>query len=75
MAQTAKTYPGENWLSITQLRTKLGGRSRASVYRDVAAGRLPRPTKLGQLNLWREADIDAVMTANERGPLADWSRD
>jgi prophage regulatory protein len=75
MIQTARTFPGEVWLSLRQLRAKLGDRSRASIYRDVAAGRLPRPTKLGQSNLWLESEVDAALTVNARGPLADWPRD
>lgn len=50
------------YLSLTQLSAKLGGRSRTSIYRDVDAGRLPRPVKLGSRLYWREAEIDSLMS-------------
>jgi predicted DNA-binding transcriptional regulator AlpA len=46
------------YVTLRQLREKLGGRSRSAVYADVAAGRLPRPVKLGGKLSWPEADID-----------------
>jgi len=46
-------------LDFSRLCQALGGRSRSSVYRDVAAGRLPAPIKLGNRLYWREADIEA----------------
>jgi prophage regulatory protein len=46
-------------LDFSRLCQALGGRSRSSVYRDVAAGRLPAPVKLGGRLYWREADIEA----------------
>jgi prophage regulatory protein len=46
-------------LDFPRLCQALGGRSRSSVYRDVAAGRLPAPVKLGGRLYWREADIEA----------------
>ena len=46
------------YLNMSQLRAKLGNRSRASIYRDVAAGRLPRPRKLGATLLWDEPKVD-----------------
>jgi predicted DNA-binding transcriptional regulator AlpA len=47
------------YLSFRQLREKLGGRSRSSVYVDLAAGRLPQPVKLGGKLYWPEEAIDA----------------
>lgn len=35
------------YLNFSQLRAKLGGRARSSIYLDMAAGRLPAPIKLG----------------------------
>ena len=46
------------YLRINDLREKLGGRARASIYRDVELGRLPRPFKLGSSIYWVESDID-----------------
>jgi len=48
------------YLNTTQLSEKLGDRSRASIYVDMAAGRLPKPFKIGARNYWRESDIDAL---------------
>lgn len=46
------------YLNFSQLRAKLGGRARSSIYLDMAAGRLPAPIKLGGRLYWCEADID-----------------
>ena len=50
----------ERYLTMKQLSEKLGGRSRASIYVDIAAGRIPKPFKIGSRNLFRESDIDAL---------------
>jgi len=50
----------ERFLTTKQLSKKLGGRSRASLYVDMAEGRLPKPFKIGARNYWRESDIDAL---------------
>ena len=50
-------------ISFDQARSKLGGRSRSSFYRDIEAGRLPRPIKFGSRLYWNEADIDATLQA------------
>lgn len=34
------------YLTFNELRQKLGGRGRTTIYRDIAAGRLPQPIKL-----------------------------
>jgi predicted DNA-binding transcriptional regulator AlpA len=40
----------------------LASRSRASVYRDVAAGRLSRPVRVGLQSVrWRVADVRAYL--------------
>ena len=44
------------------------GRSRASVYADIAAGLLPRPVKIGQRAVaWPSHEIDAVINALTAG--------
>ena len=48
-------------LTFTELRTILGGRGRTTIYRDVAAGLLPKPIKLGSRVYWREDDIVAAL--------------
>jgi len=47
------------YLTFTELRAKIGGRSRSAIYLDLAAGRLPQPVKLGGKLYWPEGDIDA----------------
>jgi len=49
----------QTYLTLTELRTKLGGRSRSAIYLDLSAGRLPKPIKLGGRLYWPEGDIDA----------------
>jgi len=47
------------YLTFTELRAKIGGRSRSAIYLDLAAGRLPQPVKLGGKLYWAEAELDA----------------
>jgi predicted DNA-binding transcriptional regulator AlpA len=47
------------YLTLTQLRAKLGGRSRSAIYLDLAASRLPQPLKLGGRLYWPEDDVEA----------------
>ena len=47
------------YLNFTELRAKIGGRSRSAIYVDLAAGRLPQPIKLGGKLYWPEAELDA----------------
>jgi prophage regulatory protein len=54
------------YLSFPDLQSKIGGRSRSSVYRDVALGRLPQPIKFGARLYWNEADIDAALTKAQK---------
>ena len=46
------------YLTLAELSIKLGGRSRSSIYRDVEAGRLPKPIKLGKSIYWIEEQIE-----------------
>lgn len=48
----------QRYLTLTELRAKLGGRSRSAIYLDLAAGRLPQPIKLGGRLYWPEGDVD-----------------
>jgi predicted DNA-binding transcriptional regulator AlpA len=53
MTVTSLPDPAQRLITVKQL-TELTARSRASLYRDVAAGRLPQPIKIGaSLALWR----------------------
>ena len=57
----------ERYLTLTELRAKLGGRSRSAIYLDLAAGRLPQPIKLGGRLYWPEAELDAhLLTLREK---------
>jgi prophage regulatory protein len=47
------------YITFTELRAKLGGRSRSACYLDFESGRLPHGIKLGGKLYWPEADIDA----------------
>lgn len=57
-------YVSIKYLSFIELQTKLGGRGRTTIYRDVDLGRLPKPVKIGSRLYWNEADIDATLQAN-----------
>ncbi|WP_433988702.1 helix-turn-helix transcriptional regulator [Sulfitobacter sp. TBRI5] len=48
-------------ITLGQLQAKLGNRSRSSIYRDLEAGRLPKPVKLGSRLYWPEDAIDAAI--------------
>ena len=48
----------QTYLTLTELRRKLGGRSRSAIYADLAAERLPQPIKLGGRLYWPEGDVD-----------------
>ena len=48
-------------LTFNDLRTILGGRGRSSIYRDVAAGRLPKPIKIGGRVYWPDDDVEAAL--------------
>jgi predicted DNA-binding transcriptional regulator AlpA len=53
MVQTMQTY-----MTLNELRAKLGNRSRSAIYLDLAAGRLPQPVKLGGRLYWPEGDVE-----------------
>jgi len=49
------------FLAFKDLQSKLGGRGRTTIYRDVELGRLPKPMKIGARLYWNEAEIDAAL--------------
>lgn len=53
----------QRYLTLRELRDRLGNRSRSAIYLDMAAGRLPQPIKLGGRLLWPENDLDAHLRA------------
>ena len=44
-------------ISFSQLQELMAGRSRSSIYRDLDAGRLPRPVRFGSRLYWDEAQV------------------
>ncbi|MEO0938094.1 MAG: AlpA family phage regulatory protein [Pseudomonadota bacterium] len=40
---------------------KILARSRASIYRDIAAGHFPKPTRLSGSSRWRRSDVLRVL--------------
>ncbi|KNX40170.1 hypothetical protein ROE7235_02620 [Roseibaca ekhonensis] len=49
----------QTYLTLNELRAKLGNRSRSAIYLDLEAGRLPKPVKLGGKLYWPQDDVDA----------------
>ncbi|SDD11579.1 helix-turn-helix transcriptional regulator [Ruegeria marina] len=49
-------------IGFNELRNKLAGRGRSSIYRDISLGRLPKPRKLGSRLYWVEEEIDAMIS-------------
>jgi predicted DNA-binding transcriptional regulator AlpA len=49
----------QRYLTLNELRERLGNRSRSAIYLDLAAGRLPQPVKLGGRLYWPEGDVEA----------------
>jgi len=52
------------YLTFKQLRKKLGDRSRSAIYEDIAAGRLPKPIKLGGRSLFIDEEVDKHLLAS-----------
>ncbi|WP_227363422.1 helix-turn-helix transcriptional regulator [Sedimentitalea arenosa] len=46
---------------MKDLRKMLGGRGRTTIYRDIAAGRLPTPTNIGGINYFPEDLVQAAL--------------
>ena len=53
------------YLNFTELRAKLGGRGRTTVYRDIEFGRLPKPIKLGGRLYWIDSEVDEAMAQSQ----------
>ncbi len=49
------------YLTMSEVRQKLGGRSRSSIYLDIRAKRLPSPFKFGARLFWKEDEVDAAI--------------
>ncbi len=57
----------QKYLTLSELRERLGNRSRSAIYLDLANGRLPRPTKLGGRLYWPEAELEAHLQNLRKG--------
>ena len=55
------------YISFSELRKKLGGRGRTTIYRDVELGRLPKPIKLGGRLYWAEIEVEDFMATARDG--------
>jgi prophage regulatory protein len=53
----------QRFLTLTELRARIGNRSRSAIYNDLEAGRLPQPVKLGGRLYWPEGDVEAHLRA------------
>lgn len=49
-----------NGLSLKALSAKTSS-SKSYIYKELAAGRFPRPVKVGRRSVWIESEIDAWM--------------
>ena len=49
------------YLTMNQVREKLGNRGRTTLYRDIELGRIPEPIRLGGRIYWPEDQIEAAM--------------
>ena len=57
----------QRYLTLNELRAKLGNRSRSAIYLDLEAGRLPKPITLGGRLYWPEHEVaDHLRTLPER---------
>lgn len=51
-------------LTFKQTSQALAGRSIPSLYRDVAAKRLPKPIAIGGRKYFKQSDIDAIINGD-----------
>lgn len=63
VAGALETFPFLPDEALVDIRAvcALRGRSRASTWRDVTAGRLPKPVKVGGSTRWRVGDVRAAL--------------
>jgi prophage regulatory protein len=54
-------YRTMKYLTFKELREKLGGRGRTTIYRDVEIGRLPNPIKIGGRLYWQEDTVETFL--------------
>lgn len=61
----------KRYITLSELREKLAGRARNSIFRDIENGQLPKPFKLGLVNYWIEEDVDATLGALAIAPQSE----
>lgn len=66
-------FSNSRYLTFAQLRAKLGGRARSTIYIDVVVGRLPEPIKLGGRLYWREAEVEKHLQRMSKDALCGWT--
>lgn len=55
------------YLTLDQLRTKLGGKGRTTIYRLVENGGLPQPIHIGGRPHWIDGEVDRHIIQMARG--------
>jgi predicted DNA-binding transcriptional regulator AlpA len=50
------------YFTLADVQKRLGNRGRSSIYRDLEAGRLPAPVKLGGRLYWIESELTEALT-------------
>ena len=65
----------KRYITLSELREKLSGRARNSIFRDIENGQLPKPFKLGLINYWVEEEVDAALSALASDPESEEASD
>lgn len=55
------------YITLDQLRAKLGGRSRSSIYRDIENKHVPNPIRIGSRLYFCEEEVDAFLQSRRVG--------
>lgn len=51
----------DRYMTRREVQDYLGGRSRSALHCDVAAGRIPKPRRLGGRIYWLRSELEAAM--------------
>lgn len=63
-----QSRPAQKLHSFAEVQALLGGRSRATMYRDIQSGRIPKPVYFGKRPYWKSSDIDALIDGLPSNP-------
>lgn len=66
MTETDETAPPKQLLTMKEVCARLR-RSRASIYRDIAASHFPKALKIGSSSRWLEDEIETFIAGAARG--------